>query len=225
MLRGLHCLLDSQFPFTIVASCSTGTDCINILRELQPDIALVDILLPDLNGLEILDIVRTEELPSRIIFLAASITDRDLTAAAIRGAHGVLLKDYSSDALLHGLREVASGRNCLPATLINGAVQRETEQANRFAGFRALTNREHEVMLLAAVGLSNKQIARHLHLREGTVKFHLHKVYCKTGVSNRTSLVAFARSHCDVVQELSALSFKIEDQTFKGRDLTERIYA
>jgi DNA-binding NarL/FixJ family response regulator len=155
----------------------------------------------------------------------ASITDRDLTAAAIRGAHGVLFKDYSLTALLHGIREVASGRKCLPTTLIDDGVQSETEQKKRFLGFRALTGREREVMLFAAAGLPNKQIAHHLHLREGTVKSHLHNVYCKTGISNRTSLVAFARSHCDVAQELSALNFKIEDQTFKGRDLTERINA
>jgi DNA-binding NarL/FixJ family response regulator len=204
MLRGLHCLLDSQFPFTIVASCSTGADCINILREIQPDIALVDISLPGLKGLEILNTVRAEELSSRIVYLAASITDCELTEAAIRGAHGVLFKDYSSDALLHGLREVAGGRKCLPATLIDGAVQRETEQKNRFLGFRALTGREREVMLFAAAGLPNKQIARHLNLCEGTVKLHLHKVYCKMGVRNRSSLAAFVRSRRDVLQELSA---------------------
>jgi DNA-binding CsgD family transcriptional regulator len=103
---------------------------------------------------------------------------------------------------LHGLREVAGGRKCLPARLIDGAVQRETEQKN---GFRALTGREREVMLFAAAGLPNKQIARHLNLCEGTVKLHLHNVYCKMGVRNRSSLAAFARSHRDVLQELSAL--------------------
>ena len=199
MLEGLTCVLGSERLFTIVATCSSGIGCISMLRKLRPDVALIDISMPGLNGIEILDIVRAEDLPTRIVFLTASITDRDLTAAATRGAHGILFKNYSPGALLDGLREVASGRKCLPITLINGAGQCETEQKNGFLGFSALTGREREVMLLAAVGLPNKQIARHLNLGEGTVKVHLHNVYSKLGVRTRTSLAAFAESHCGVL--------------------------
>src|SRR5262245_15864310 len=114
VLLGLIGLLGSKSPFTIVAGCSSGTECISTLRKLRPDIALLDVSMPDVNGLQILDIVKAEELPTRVVLYSASMADRDLAAAVVRGVHGILFKDCSPDDLLHGLREVASGRKWLP---------------------------------------------------------------------------------------------------------------
>jgi DNA-binding NarL/FixJ family response regulator len=209
VLRGLISLLGSKRPFTIVASCSNGTESIGIIRKLRPYVALLDTSMPGLSGLEILDIVRVEDLPTRIVLLAASIADRDLAAAAVRGAYGVLFKDYSPDALLHGLREVASGRKWLPTTLFNGALQHETQRENRVGFFGALTDREYEVMLLVSTGLTNKQIARQLSISEGTVKVHLNNVYGKVAVRNRTALTALARSN--LFQKLGGLSLHVNE--------------
>src|SRR5262249_32988317 len=109
-----------------------------------------------------------------------------------RGVHGILFKDCSPDALLHGLREVANGRKCLPIPLIDDALQREAQRQDRSAAFSSLTDREYELASLVSEGLSNKQIAHHLLVCEGTVKLHLHNVYGKVTVANRTA-------HCDVI--------------------------
>jgi DNA-binding NarL/FixJ family response regulator len=211
VLRGLISLLDSKRPFSIVASCSNGTEGISIIRKLRPHVALLDTSMPGPSCLEILEIVRAEDLPTRIVLLSASMADRDLAAAAVRGVHGVLFKDCSPDALLHGLHEVASGRKWLPTRLFNGPLQHETRRENRAAFFGALTDREYEVMLLVSTGLTNKQIARQLSICEGTVKLHLHSIYGKAAVSNRTALAALARSNCDVFYELRGLGFKVQD--------------
>ena len=211
VLQGLISLLGSKRPFTIVASCSNGTESISIIRKLRPDVALLDTSLPGPNGLEILDIVRAEDLPTRVVLLATSIADRDLAAAVARGVHGVLCKDCSADTLLRDLREVASGRKWLPSTLVHGARQRETLREDRSTAFGALTTREYEVMFLASTGLSNKQIARQLSICEGTVKLHLHSIYGKVAVSNRTALAALARSNCDVFYKLRGLGLTVGD--------------
>jgi two-component system nitrate/nitrite response regulator NarL len=190
VLCGLISLLGSKPPFTIVASCSSGTECISTLRKLQPDVALLDMSMPDVNGLQILDIVKAEELPTRIVFYSASMADRDLTAAAARGVHGILFKDCSPDALLHGLREVANGGRCLPIPLIDDALEREAQREDRSAAFSSLTDREYKAVLLVSAALSNKQIAHQLRVCEGTVKLHLHNVYGKLEVANRTALAA-----------------------------------
>jgi two-component system nitrate/nitrite response regulator NarL len=195
VLHGLISLVGSDRSFSIVASCSNGIESISIIRTLRPDVALLDMSMPGLDGLEILAIVRAEDLPTRIVFLTESIQDHDLTSAAVCGPHGIVFKDCSPDALLHGLRAVARGREWLPTALIDGAVQSETEREDRSASFDALTDREREVIRLAAEGLSNKEIARHLNVCDGTIKVHLQNVYRKVAVRNRTALTALAISY------------------------------
>jgi len=208
VLRGLVSLLGSNTPFTIVADCQSGTECIDVLRRLRPDIALLDASMPGVNGLQVLDIVKAENLPTRIVLYSASMGDRDLTAASARGAHGILFKDCSPETLLHGLCEVAEGRKYLPIRLIDNALQREAQREDRSVALSSLTDREYEVALLVSAGLTNKQIADHLSVCEGTVKLHLHKVYGKAAVANRTALAALVRSHSDVSQELSGIELR-----------------
>ena len=210
-LHGLIRLLGSKQPFTIAASCSSGTESISFIRKLRPHVALLDTSMSGPDGLEILDIVTAEDLPTRIVLLSTSIADRNLAAAAARGVHGILFKDCSPDTMLRALREVASGRKWLPIMLFNGAFQRETQREDRSAALGTLTHRQYEVMLLAATGLTNKQIARRLNNCEGTVKQHLNSIYGKLAVSNRTALAAFARSNCNVFHELRRLGLEVED--------------
>ena len=192
VLHGLIGLVGSDASFTIVASCSNGTESINIIRRLRPDVALLDMSMPDLNGFEILAIVRAEDLPTRIVFLTETLQGHHLTSVAVRGLHGIVFKDCSTDALLHGLRAVASGQEWLPTALIDDGVKSEAEREDRSSAFGALTHREREVMRLAAEGLSNKQIARYLNVCDGTIKVHLQNVYRKIAVRNRTALAALS---------------------------------
>jgi len=195
VLRGLLNLLGSAGDFNVVATCSSGTECIRAIRQLRPQLALVDMAMPGLDGVEILGLVTSEQLPTRIVLLCASAEEYDLRHAAVRGAQGILFKNSTPDLLRQGLREVAFGRKWLPHTFVSGALGPQREQQNHAAAVPNLTDREQAVMLLASEGQSNKQIARHLGVVEGTIKMHLHNVYQKTAISNRTGLAALAISY------------------------------
>src|SRR5436305_10399286 len=118
VLRGLVNLLGSTSDFSVVATCSSGSDCVKVIRKLRPELALLDLSMPGLNGFEILNLVRSEHIRTRIILLCASPEDSDLDHAVAQGAHGILFKNSTPDLLLQGIREVAFGRKWPPVALI-----------------------------------------------------------------------------------------------------------
>jgi two-component system nitrate/nitrite response regulator NarL len=120
----------------------------------------------------------------RIVILTAFAEDEDVLAAVNHGVHGIIMKDSAAGALISCLRRVSAGYRCVPPEL-----QRLTE--TNFIS-QLLTSREREVMCLVAEGLSNKNVASQLNISEGTVKLHLHHIYCKTGVNSRSTLMTFA---------------------------------
>jgi two-component system, NarL family, nitrate/nitrite response regulator NarL len=198
VLQGLTALIASDPEFRVVAGCSNGAKCVEAVRDLLPDIAVVDMAMPLMNGLEVLSCVITERLATRVVFLAASLRDSEIVAAAEGGAYGIMLKDAGSDAFLHCLREVAAGRKWLPPDLVQNAAARRRQRSEQAARFdHILTTREQEIMFLAAQGLANKEIAQRLNISEGTIKIHLHHIYRKLPISNRAALVNIARSHRD----------------------------
>jgi two-component system nitrate/nitrite response regulator NarL len=189
VLEGLANLIASDADFTLLASYPDGEQCLRAIRQFTPDIAVVDMAMPIMNGLEVLAGVIAERLSTRVVFLAASFKSSEVVAAAQGGAFGVMLKDTDPDAILHCLREVAAGRKWLPPELIKNALSRRDQRSEHAARFDdILTQREQQVMFLVADGLSNKEIAKHLDVSEGTVKIHLHNIYKKLPVSNRTAL-------------------------------------
>jgi two-component system, NarL family, nitrate/nitrite response regulator NarL len=193
VLRGLVTLLNEDKTFKIVASCTNGSEAIDAIRSLKPDIALLDLIMPDLHGLQVLKAAGSENLTTRIIFLAASPSDKEVVDATAGGAYGIILKESAPDSLISCLHAVAAGEKWLPATLVDGALARTLENHAQIAKVgQLLTRREIEVMLKVAEGLPNKEVGSQLNISEGTVKIHLHSIYNKVGVSNRTSLANFA---------------------------------
>jgi RNA polymerase sigma factor (sigma-70 family) len=198
VLQGLMKILNAEGGFKIVASCSDGTSCIEAIRNLGPDIAILDVSMPGLTGWEILAIANSEGLSTRLIFFTASIEDRELVVLAAAGAYGVLLKDVPLEILVQSLRQVADDQRLLPLPTADHAVPREqrgivvTENA-----LTVLTDRERQIMRLVSEGLSNKEIGRRLNISDGTIKQHLHHVYQKLEISNRTVLAALAISQND----------------------------
>ena len=200
-LGGLTSLIRSDPAYALVATCSDGSAALQALRDLQPELAVLDIGMPGLTGLEILEILRREALPTRVVFLTASANDEDIAHAVALGVWGLLLKRAAADQLLGSLAAVASGCRWLPPDVVDGAVAREAarrQESERLAG--ALTPRERELVVLATEGLSNKEIARRIGVTEATVKIHLHNIYQKLGVSNRTALAALASVHLDALR-------------------------
>jgi DNA-binding NarL/FixJ family response regulator len=188
VLSGLRQLIASNAAFRVTAVCSDGVAALQAIREHSPDIAVLDLNMPRLDGLSVLDAV-AEHASTRVVLLAAVLSDRDVHAAIERGAHGLVLKDAAPDTLMDCLCSVAAGRRWLPADLVDGPIAREQERLGRAASVAdLLTSREREIALMASDGRSNKDIARELGLSEGTVKIHLHHIFRKLGVTTRAGL-------------------------------------
>lgn len=193
VLHGLAALLNMQPDFKVVAACLDGDAALEAIREHVPEIALLDCKMPKRSGLEVLADVTEQGLPTKIVFLTATANDSHALAAITRRAHGLLLKDAAPDRLVECLRAVSAGRRWIPPEVIEAALRRENHRtAHLLPIVESLSPREREVMKLVADGLSNKEIAEHLDMAEGTVKIHLHSIYNKAGVHNRTSLAALA---------------------------------
>jgi len=198
VLGGLIALLKKDKIFRLAASCANGPEAIDAIRSLRPELALLDVSMPGLNGLQVLETLIAENLPTRVCLLAASLTDREIVAAATKGASGIILKEAAPDTLVTCLRAIAAGQKWLPADLVDGAVERLREHDAQIAKVSdALSPREIEIMLRVAEGLSNKEVGRQLDISEGTVKMHLHSIYQKIHVNNRTSLANFASAYRD----------------------------
>ena len=198
VLQGLIALLGGHEGFKLIANCSDGAQCIKVIREFLPELALVDMNMPTLNGLQVLKAVNAERLSTRIVFLAASPNDREIVAAVAGGAFGIMLKESAPDKLINCLQAVGAGHRWLPAELVDGALERTRQARAQFASVDGvLTQREREVMLLVADGLSNKDVGQRLKVSEGTVKVHLHSIYQKVAVNNRTALAKFAGLYRD----------------------------
>jgi RNA polymerase sigma factor (sigma-70 family) len=197
VLQGLSSALGEQNGMKVVACCSDGPSCIEAIRKLTPDIAILDISMPGLTGLEVLSIANAEGLSTRLVFFTAAVAGRELVMSVAAGAYGVILKDVALDVLVQSLRQVARGHR-LPLPSVDRAASQGSEQRNVADNVLvALTERERQIMRLVSEGLSNKEIGRRLNIADGTIKVHLHHVYRKLEISNRTVLAALAISQND----------------------------
>jgi two-component system, NarL family, nitrate/nitrite response regulator NarL len=198
VLQGLMKVLETQPDFTVVASCSDGTSCIEAMRNLMPDIAILEISMPGLTGLEILAIANSENLATRLAFFTTSIDAHELAMAAVDGSYSVILKDTTPEILVQALRQVAGGQRLLPQPSSDQATPRlQTKIAVGENALAVLTDRERQIMRLVSEGLSNKAVGRRLNIADGTIKQHLHHIYQKLEINNRTVLAALAISHPD----------------------------
>jgi len=192
VVQGLRKVLGAQHNFKIVACCSDGRSCVEAIRSLRPDIAILDISMPGLTGLEILSIVNCEGFSTRVVFFTASVEDSELVNSAAAGAYGVILKDAALEFLVKSLQQVADGQRLFPLPS-SDQVSREQSAVWENA-LTELTDREHQVMCLVSEGLSNKEIGRRLNISDCTIKVHLHHIYEKLEISNRTALAVLAIS-------------------------------
>ena len=196
VLLGLSAVLAVLLDFNIVASCSDGTSCIEALRNLAPNIAILDVSMPGVTGLEILSIVNSENLSTRLVFLTASDEDSDLVMSAAADGYSVIPKDVAPEVLVQSLRQIAEGQRLLPLLSSEQAISRG-QSAITGNALTTLTDRERQIMRLVSEGLSNKEIGRRLNIADGTIKVHLHNIFQKLEISNRTVLAALAISQND----------------------------
>jgi two-component system nitrate/nitrite response regulator NarL len=198
VLKGLVSLLHSCPDFTVVAEYRDGSAALEAIQQLAPDIAVLDMAMPGLSGLEVLSGGFTSK--TNIVFLTAAATDKEIVTAVARGAKGVLHKEVAPDELVQCIREVAHGRQWFSEAATELISNYRARAATLKHVVDQLTNREQDVMRLVSTGLSNKEIARKLKISEGTIKLHLHNIYRKVGVRNRTELTVLMVVDRDVVR-------------------------
>jgi two-component system nitrate/nitrite response regulator NarL len=196
ILRGLSSVLGAQHDFKIVARCSDGASCIKAIRTFVPDIAILDSSMPDIAGLQILGIARSEHLSTRLVFFTASVEDCDPRMLVAAGAYAVISKDVRPQSLVQILRQVTDGQRPSQLRLSNQATVQQQSAMTENA-LIALTDRERQIMRLVSEGLSNKEIGRRLNIADGTIKVHLHHIFQKLDIGNRTALAALAISQND----------------------------
>jgi two-component system nitrate/nitrite response regulator NarL len=201
VLRGIVDFLATAKDICIVGACADGVQALNSIRELKPDLAMLDLSMPHMNGLDVLTAANRENLATRVLFLAAAASPRDIITAMAEGAYGFLQKDSQPHELLHCIREIADGRKCMPFELF-GRAQEIEASTTPIPVEKLLTQREWKVMALAAEGLSNKEIGRRLNITAGTAKIHLHNIFRKVGVKGRIALANVAFHYSNTKREI-----------------------
>ncbi|MEY9124410.1 LuxR C-terminal-related transcriptional regulator [Bradyrhizobium yuanmingense] len=184
VLQGFATLFATERDFEIVASCINGADCLEAVRTLAPDVALVEDRFPDLTAAAMLAAVNAESLRTRLVFYTASIARGDLAAAVAAGACTAIPMREEPENLLQSLRLVAP--NALPAARKAG------NGASGENGLAALTDQERRIMRLVASGMSNKEIARELKLAPGTIQARIDHISARLDIRGRTELASFA---------------------------------
>jgi DNA-binding NarL/FixJ family response regulator len=185
LLRGgISAMVKSQPDMELVAEASTGKEGIERFRQHAPDITLMDLRLPDMNGIEAMATIRAEFPEARVIILTTFEGDVEIQRALEAGARGYLLKSMPPKELLDGIRQVHAGKKRIPAEIVAHLAEHLSDET--------LTVREVEVLRQVAGGNRNRDIAEHLFISEETVKVHVKHVMDKLGASDRTEAVAIA---------------------------------
>jgi DNA-binding NarL/FixJ family response regulator len=184
---GLRAMLATQPDMELVGEAATGTQAVAHARALLPDVVLMDLQMPELDGPGAIASLREQAPQVRVLVLTTYGTDADITRAVDAGATGYLLKDAPREQLFGAIRAAARGESVLSpsvATRVLGRMRAPAEEA--------LSPRELEILQAVARGLSNKDIGRRLYVSEATVKTHLLRVFSKLGVDDRTAAVTVA---------------------------------
>ena len=194
---GLVAMLETQSDFSIVGSAANGSDAIALVAAADPDVLLLDLEMPVLDGVGVLTTLRQRGARVRVIVFTVFDTDERIIAAVEAGAAGYLLKGAPRAEVFSAVRVVAAGGSLL-APLAASAVLRRVRGEGTSAT-PSLTTREQGVLELLARGLGNKQIAARLGITERTVKFHVSAVFTKLGAANRTEAVTKA-AHAGLIE-------------------------
>ncbi|MEL6525068.1 MAG: response regulator transcription factor [Chloroflexota bacterium] len=191
---GLRALLEHQGHFRVIAEAGTGEDAIKLAQEHRPDVAVLDIRMPGVSGIEacrqIIDAVPT----CKVVMLTSYAEDELLMAAIQAGASGYVLKRIGDNELVQAIERVSRGEGMLDPAMTASvfAEVRKANQAQHAAAFSDLTPQEMAVLAHVSQGLTNRQIAVKLYLGEGTVRNYVSSILSKIGASNRAEAAAFA---------------------------------
>lgn len=179
--EGISALVNSQPDMTVAGEAATGAEALQLFKQLQPDVTLLDLRLPDMSGIDTLIAIRTEFPDARIIMLTTFEGDVEIHRALQAGARGYLLKNMPPSELLDVIRQVHAGKKRIPPQIASQLAEHLSDET--------LTLREIEVLRAVAGGNKNRDIATKLFISEETVKVHIKHIMEKLGASDRTQAV------------------------------------
>jgi two-component system NarL family response regulator len=184
VLEGLGAMVGRQSDMSVVAEASNGPEAIELWRAHRPDVALIDLRMPMLDGVAVITEIRRMDSSAHVIILTTYDTEEDIYQGIRAGARGYLLKDARRNDVLDAIRRVHAGETLLPPNLTAKLANRVTDES--------LTDREREVLTLVAEGRSNREIGSDIHIEESTVKTHLKSIFTKLHAESRTEAVTVA---------------------------------
>lgn len=192
--QGLRLLLEAQPNFEVVAECGDGLEAVRLVERHAPDILVIDVMLPGLNGLEVVAQVSRRAKNTHCIVLSMHSNESYVLDALHKGALGYVLKDSPGDELVHAIQSVMNGQRFLSAPLSDRAIEVYAAQAagESTSLYHSLTPREREILQLAAESYTNAEIAQKLSISARTVETHRANIMRKLSLKNQTDLVRFA---------------------------------
>jgi two-component system nitrate/nitrite response regulator NarL len=192
--EGLESLLNRR-NINIIAAVGNGQEGLRLAMERNPDVILLDMRMPEMDGMEVLRQLRLKGFRNPVVMLTTSSDERDLVESLRSGAQGYLLKDMEPDQLVAALRDIVAGKTVVApdlAPVLARVVQGDSIVPAEEDLFARLTPRENEILALLAEGQSNKVIARNLGISDGTVKLHVKSILRKLGVHSRVEAAVMA---------------------------------
>jgi len=182
--KGIASILANEADMTLVAEAGNGREAVELFKELKPDVVLMDLRMPDIDGTAATRMIRQDAPDARIIALTSYDGDQDIYRALEAGVRGYILKEMVHTEVVRAIRTVHSGKRLMP--------QEVAERLSEYFPQVALTPREVEVLGCVAKGMANKEIALQLGTASGTVKMHIQNILAKLGASDRTHAVTIA---------------------------------
>jgi DNA-binding NarL/FixJ family response regulator len=190
--QGLRRFIESADGIEVIGEASTGADIVRLAEEIEPDVVVLDIRMPEMDGIEAARQI-TAQFPAIRVVMLTAYDDRHFVVEAVRaGAKGYVLKSKDAEHLLQAVRLVHQGHMVIDPELVVALADELAVAKDRDAGAETLTEREVEVLQLLAFGYTNRDIARRLYISPDTVKTHLEHIYQKLGANDRTAAVAEA---------------------------------
>lgn len=190
--RGLRDLLESEPDITVVGDAGTAAEALERLPQVLPDVAVLDARLPDGSGIDVCRTIRSAHPEIRALILTSYDDDEALFSAILAGAAGYVLKQIQGNALIEGVRQVATGASLLDPALVARVAQRMRSETSSDDQLADLSERERTILGLIAEGLTNRQIGERLFLAEKTVKNYVSTILSKLGLERRTQAAVLA---------------------------------
>jgi len=190
--QGLRLILETEAEFEVVGEASDGAEALRLCQDLNPDVVLMDLRMPNMDGLTAIEKLRDEQPEIAVVILTTFNEDELMLRGLQAGARGYLLKDTDRAALFDSIRAAARGETLLKQEIMERVLSQANKPDTETKLITALTEREREVLNAVARGERSKEVASHLGISERTVKAHLASIYEKLGVDSRAAAIAVA---------------------------------